>query len=565
MQDLAPNRGALWQQQVGELPPLETGAPTPGRHLEPIGPQPAAEKPLGPITGEQLPLGLPGAHHDLFNLPQTPKVGERSYAPEGVKGMLPPPSATELPPPGTAELAHPRMFPQEAGSAPAEPQVFRQPKGKPGAGRMAKGFTSEPVERTVGQTAEGGPIGEAEAGKLREKIDAGREKVGGKGREGLIQPINTTAAEDLKVGDTFVDEKGEPRRITDIGEDGKIKTADGTLKNYNEGKIKHLGEINSPKALNARGGMFHPSEEVPEEVGEVKKKGEEEDRYDLGEIGGAGEKVKPMTKPGEEAPGKIGEPEKKEFLDAIKKLNGDTELAEEQWDDMNDTERAHALDRYRGQLVGKGPRTEPVQSAEKAIESLKERVKDRSHNGQERDYQILNKGEANPRQLYQTTFLLDDGSALQGDMGIKSHMQLAREVGQHHLNDANAIRVVAPDAYELHGMPSEGQLSEMSRFARGMEGAPPRPTVYWDFFPKEVTGYSADASHPDMAHGAGPFSDFRRAMDDYYQPAEVEPEKTNVQGRAIFNKPPESEALEAGREKVPAESEDTFKPDDVRV
>ena len=230
MQDLAPNRGALWQQQVGELPPLETGAPTPGRHLEPIGPQPAAEKPLGPITGEQLPLGLPGAHHDLFNLPQTPKVGERSYAPEGVKGMLPPPSATELPPPGTAELAHPRMFPQEAGSAPAEPQVFRQPKGKPGAGRMAKGFTSEPVERTVGQTAEGGPIGEAEAGKLREKIDAGREKVGGKGREGLIQPINTTAAEDLKVGDTFVDEKGDPRRITDIGEDGKIKTADGTLR-----------------------------------------------------------------------------------------------------------------------------------------------------------------------------------------------------------------------------------------------------------------------------------------------------------------------------------------------
>ena len=240
----------LTNKQVGAPPELGFGEP----HTPP-------EKPLGPIQGEQIPLGLPGAHHELFNLPQTPKVGERSYAPEGVKGMLPPPRATELPAPGSAELAHPGMFPQEPGSAAAEPQVYRTPKGKPGAGRMAKGFTSEPVERTVGQTAEGGPIKESEAAKIREE----GEKVGGKGREGLIKPINTTAAEDLKVGDTFVDEKGDPRRITDIGEDGKIKTADHTLRDYEEGEIKHIGELNSPKAQLARGGMFHPGPEEAKE------------------------------------------------------------------------------------------------------------------------------------------------------------------------------------------------------------------------------------------------------------------------------------------------------------
>jgi hypothetical protein len=257
-----PNISSLWDKdqtfkQVGAPPELGFG--------ESYTPP---EKPLGPIQGEQMPLNLPGAHHELFNLPQTPKVGERSYMPEGVKGMLPPPRATELPMPGTAELAHPSMFPQGAGSAAAEPQVYRTPKGKPGAGRMAKGFTSEPVERTVGQTAEGGPIKESEAAKIREKIGDEGEKVGGKGREGLIKPINTTAAEDLKVGDTFVDEKGDPRRITDIGEDGKIKTADHTLRDYEEGEIKHIGEINSPKAQLARGGMFHPGPE--EATGEVK-------------------------------------------------------------------------------------------------------------------------------------------------------------------------------------------------------------------------------------------------------------------------------------------------------
>lgn len=197
MEDLAPNRSSLWQQPVGELPPIETGAPRPGRLPEPIGPQPAKEAPLGPITGTQEPLNLPEPQHELFNLPQTPRVG----------------------------------------GAPAV----------------------EPGE------------------------------VGGAGREGTLQPIKTTPAEGLKIGDTFVDDKGDPRRITEIAEDGTIKTADHTLRDYPEGEVKHLGEINSPKAQLARGGMLHaPVEEA-------------EGRYDLGEIGGeegkAGE-VKPMTPPG---------------------------------------------------------------------------------------------------------------------------------------------------------------------------------------------------------------------------------------------------------------------------
>jgi len=145
-------------------------------------------------------------------------------------------------------------------------------------------------------------------------------------------------------------------------------------------------------------------------------------------------------------------------------------------------------------------------------------------------------GEVNPRQLYQTTFLLDDGSALQGDMGIKSHMQLAREVGQHHLNDANAIRIVTPDSYELHGMPSEAQLAEMNRYFRelpreGRQNVHDAGYVYWDFYPKEVTGYSADAVHADHATGAGSFSDFRRAIDEYYSPTttvKVSPDGSSV-------------------------------------
>lgn len=270
-----PNRSAVWQQHVGELPPIETGAPSPGRLPEPVGPQPAREAPLGPITGEQQPLNLPGAQHELFNLPQTPRVGEARTLPEGVAGFLPEPRATELPMPGAAELAHPEMFPREPMGVEAPRQIYRRPAGQPGAGQMARGFTGEMPARIVGQTAEGGPIREGEA-------PPERREVGGEGREGVLQPIQTTGAAKLSVGDTFVDEKGDPRRITEITDDGTIKTQDHTLRNYEGGEIKHIGELNSPKALLAQGGMFHATEELPE----ISNEGEKQ------------EEVKPMTPPG---------------------------------------------------------------------------------------------------------------------------------------------------------------------------------------------------------------------------------------------------------------------------
>lgn len=63
-----PNRTGLWDldqshRQVGELPDIGFG-----------GPHTPVEKPLGPIQGEQMPMNLPGAEHELFNLPQTPRV-----------------------------------------------------------------------------------------------------------------------------------------------------------------------------------------------------------------------------------------------------------------------------------------------------------------------------------------------------------------------------------------------------------------------------------------------------------------------------------------------------------
>jgi len=63
--------------------------------------------------------------------------------------------------------------------------------------------------------------------------------------------------ENLKEGDTFVDDKGEPRRIVEITKGGKIRTADGTAREY-EGSIDAHGDLNSPTAQLARGGKFIP-------------------------------------------------------------------------------------------------------------------------------------------------------------------------------------------------------------------------------------------------------------------------------------------------------------------
>ena len=71
--------------------------------------------------------------------------------------------------------------------------------------------------------------------------------------------LHDAPKERLAVGDTFVDETGEPRRITAI-EGDKIRTADGTLRTY-EDVVKARGKINSPQARLAQGGKFHPVDE----------------------------------------------------------------------------------------------------------------------------------------------------------------------------------------------------------------------------------------------------------------------------------------------------------------
>src|SRR5208282_2043866 len=67
----------------------------------------------------------------------------------------------------------------------------------------------------------------------------------------------------LEIGDTFVDETGEPRRVTEI-EGDTIHTADGTLRTY-DGSVEAQGDLNSAKARLAQGGKFHPVEQGKED------------------------------------------------------------------------------------------------------------------------------------------------------------------------------------------------------------------------------------------------------------------------------------------------------------
>lgn len=310
-----PNRTGLWQQQVGEPPALETGAPTPGRHIEPIGPREAPEAPLAPIRGEQQDLGLPPKEAELFNLQQTPRV-PREPAENVPRGT----SVPEIPPRGTKPAREAAIGPvgkgvelgkgedlgpglgteheitrdgKRIGSVTVEPRpdgtlhvhwlggdlgadVIRGPlrdelmKEYPDTTkvtydrrRLAKGATAattEPREMKLGaigeKEAEHAPTGSIWEGLSNEVKDAfAKEKIG---------PVKQTGMEDLKTGDTFVDDTGEPRRIMEITDDGKIHTADGSERTY-EGDVEHLGEINSARAQLARGGKFigtFPEEET---------------------------------------------------------------------------------------------------------------------------------------------------------------------------------------------------------------------------------------------------------------------------------------------------------------
>jgi predicted ABC-type ATPase/GNAT superfamily N-acetyltransferase len=228
-----------WQPQVGALPPISFEPPAP--KVEPIRPDTAWK--LGNIGVSDLP-------------------------PAGRQLPAPVPEANQLPMPGAAELAHPEMFPKSPMTVEAVPHA---PRRSPESGKMMKTlFKGEGKGKVIGQTAEGGPIREGTLGRIGGEPEV-RPELGKLGR------IETTTAEKLKEGDTFVDEKGDPRRITEITEDGTIKTADHTMRDYKDGEIKHLGEINSPKAQLARGGIFHPPGEAVEGVGgKAEKKAEAE-------------------------------------------------------------------------------------------------------------------------------------------------------------------------------------------------------------------------------------------------------------------------------------------------
>ena len=192
-----------------------------------------------------------------------PAIGESSApAPVGALEM-----------PGAAELAHPEMFPHEPIGVEAPRQVYREPE----TGRMQRGFKGEMPPRIVGATAEGGPMREpvtpiAAPIRAPEPLSAPQRPIpegegllprlqesGKRGILGTIGELQKSGVEKLSVGDTFVDETGEPRRIVDI-KDGKIETADGTKRTY-EDEVGHLGEINSPRAQLARGGKLIPATE----------------------------------------------------------------------------------------------------------------------------------------------------------------------------------------------------------------------------------------------------------------------------------------------------------------
>lgn len=241
----------------------------------------------------------------------------------GVGESTAPAPVGALPAPGSAELAHPEMFVQEPiGRAPertsmrtpgtgrfgvqvlgtsrplevghtAEGGPIREPQPPLEAAQKAAGHPPT-LPETIGPTQE---FSERWGEPARSRVEAQREEAAeqanrergfrvvpretspeAKPEEAILSPVEaqgklgrvgkpveggavtrTYGANEVREGDTFVDDKGEPRRIVEITPDGKIKTADGTARTY-EGEIDALGEINSPKAQLARGGKFIPGE-----------------------------------------------------------------------------------------------------------------------------------------------------------------------------------------------------------------------------------------------------------------------------------------------------------------
>ncbi len=132
----------LWQQQAGALPDLTWGGPNPP-YFEPAGPKEAPmEAPLPPIQGVQQSLPLPPENAPLFNIQQTPRVGEPPTP------IAPPPEGGTLPPiggPGREGVlgriepsgkGQGLLVPPEATKASAQPTPPPGPRWTPDRGAM---------------------------------------------------------------------------------------------------------------------------------------------------------------------------------------------------------------------------------------------------------------------------------------------------------------------------------------------------------------------------------------------------------------------------------------------
>lgn len=210
--------------------PFQTGGWTPVPQLPASG---AGQPQL--TTGSTI-LAPPSSYQPPPSAPTGPAL------PEGPKPILPAGAPQiVLPPSSTVPAAEPADLVR--GVQANKGQLFRQPA----TGKINRAYeggappapTPHP-ESTP--TPASGPPPEAEG--LHPTI------VVPSGQLGHINPT------DLKPGDTFTDDKGEPRRVLEIKPNGWVRTADGDIRNY-RGPIAHQG-VNTPRSLLAQGGKLHP-------------------------------------------------------------------------------------------------------------------------------------------------------------------------------------------------------------------------------------------------------------------------------------------------------------------
>jgi predicted ABC-type ATPase/predicted GNAT family acetyltransferase len=238
----------------------------------------------------------------------------------GIAGLLPPAEV-----PRGLLPKHPEEMPMgepEQGPAARIPEINIQ--RKPATGRMQKVFMGTSQPEVIGRT-EAGPIYERQppieaaqkaAGIIPEigkKTQVGMPRIaeskthidiieGGTGKilksykntplgkelaqqdlprweamakesAGGIPEIRTVKSNALRAGDTFIDEKGDPRRVVRVNEDGTVETQDGAPKTYKD-EVEMRGDLNTPKSLVAQGGKIWTEDEVAEhpELAEVNKR-----------------------------------------------------------------------------------------------------------------------------------------------------------------------------------------------------------------------------------------------------------------------------------------------------